>query len=203
MKAGALGIGSALIYSAGHLMRKPRADRARGEAAKYQGKYTSHVRDEGKGLVEAIEELIRISQEAGIPAQIHHIKASGKSNWGLMDRALEVVEEARAKGAPITANMYMYPASSTGLSAQIPTWAHSGGNEALFKRLQSWSERARIAREMRAHGPMSPTMLVNFRSQKLRALIGRMLADVAGARRGQTRSSTWCSRTARAGAALP
>src|SRR5260221_137294 len=64
-------------------------------------------------------------------------------------------------------------------SSQIPSWAHSGGNEALFKRVQDRSERARIAREMRAHGPMSPTLLVNFRSQRLRALIGRMLSDVA------------------------
>ncbi len=179
MKAGALGIGSALIYSPGTYAKTPELIELCREAAKYQGKYTSHVRDEGKGLVEAIEELIRISREAGIPAQIHHIKASGKSNWDKMDRALALVDEARERGAKVTANMYMYPASSTGLSAQIPSWAHSGGNEALFKRLQDRSERARIAREMRAHGPMSPTLLVNFRSQRLRALIGRMLSDVA------------------------
>ncbi len=179
MEAGALGIGSALIYAPGTFAKTPELIELCKEAAKYKGKYTSHVRDEGKGLVEAVEELVHIGREAGTPAQIHHIKASGKANWGLMDRVLDVIEDARSKGADVTANMYMYPASSTGLSAQIPTWAHSGGNEALFKRLQSGSDRARIAREMRAHGPMSRTLLVNLRSEKLRPLIGRTLTDVA------------------------
>src|SRR5258708_39910776 len=99
MEAGALGIGSALIYAPGTFAKTPELIELCKEAAKHKGKYTSHVRDEGRGLVEAVEELVHIGREAGTPAQIHHIKASGKANWGLMDRVLDLVDDARSKGA--------------------------------------------------------------------------------------------------------
>jgi N-acyl-D-amino-acid deacylase len=99
-----------------------------------------------------------------------------------MDRLLEKVEEARASGLAITANMYTYPASSTGIGSRIPSWAHDGGPRALYRRLANPATRARIAREMRAQGPMSPTLLVRFRTQQLRPLIGKTLAEVAESR---------------------
>jgi N-acyl-D-amino-acid deacylase len=99
-----------------------------------------------------------------------------------MDDVIGLVERARADGLRITADMYMYPASSTGISSQIPNWAHSGGNEALFKRLQDPATRAKIAAEMRAAGPMSKTMLVKFRKPENRHLIGQYLHDIAKSR---------------------
>jgi N-acyl-D-amino-acid deacylase len=165
MEAGALGIGSALIYAPGTYATTEELIELCKVAAKYQGKYISHIRSEGQRLIEAIEELIRISREAGLPAEIHHLKAAGEKNWDKMDRVIALVEKARREGLNITANMYLYTASSTGLSSLIPSWAHSGGNAALYKRLQDSVMRTRITKEMRARGALPRTLLVSFRSQ--------------------------------------
>ena len=182
MEAGALGIGTALIYAPGTYAKTEELIELCKVAARYKGKYTSHIRSEGPQIVEAVEELIRISREAGLPAEIHHLKASGRTNWQRMDRVLALIEAARAEGLPITANMYTYAASSTGLSAQIPTWAHAGGPEQLYKRLADPEVRARIAQEMRTKGAPSPTLFVRFRTAALRPLAGKTLVDVAAAR---------------------
>jgi N-acyl-D-amino-acid deacylase len=148
-------------------------------AARYQGKYISHIRSEGQRLMEAVEELIRISREAGLPAEIHHLKAAGEKNWDKIDRVIALIERARREGLKITANMYLYTASSTGLSSRIPSWAHSGGNPALYKRLQDPATRLRIAKEMRRQGTIPRILLIAFRSEKLRPLIGKTLEEVA------------------------
>jgi N-acyl-D-amino-acid deacylase len=179
MEAGALGIGSALIYAPGTYASTEELIELCKVAARYQGKYISHMRSEGTQLHEALDELIRISREAGLPAEIHHFKAAGPRNWDKIDAAIEMVEKARQAGLRITANMYLYAASATGLSAQIPSWAHNGGNDELFKRLADPETRARIAAEIRARGPMSRTILTTFRSEPLRALIGKTLDEVA------------------------
>jgi N-acyl-D-amino-acid deacylase len=179
MEAGALGIGSALIYSPGTYAKTEELIELCKVAAKYQGKYISHVRNESGKLLESIDELIRISREAGLPAEIYHFKAAGEKNWRWMDRAIGAVEKARREGLKISANMYVYTAGETGLSTNIPSWAHSGGPAALFRRLEDPATRARIAREMRAKGPMPRTLLVSFRSAALRPLIGKTLEDVA------------------------
>jgi len=179
MEAGALGIGTALIYAPGTYATTAELIELCKVAAKYQGKYISHIRNEGTRLVESVEELIRISREAGLPAEIHHLKASSRGNWGRMDQVLALIERARQDGLKITANMYFYTASSTGLSARIPAWAHSGGGAALYKRLQDPVTRAKITGEMHALGPMPRTLLVGFRTEKLRGLIGKTLEEVA------------------------
>ena len=179
MEAGALGIGSALIYSPGTYARTEELIELCKVAAKYQGKYISHLRSEAQRLVEAVEELILISREAGLPGEIYHFKAAAEKNWDRIDRAIAAVEKARKEGLRITANMYLYTASATGLSAHIPSWAHSGGNTALFKRLQNPETRARIGKEMRARGRMPRTLLSGFRSEKLRPLIGKTVEEVA------------------------
>lgn len=181
MEAGALGIGSALIYTPGSYARTAELIELCKAAAPYRGKYTSHVRSEGSALLDAIEELIRISRESGIPAEIHHFKAPGSR--ARLERAIERIEKARAEGLAITANMYLYAASSTGLSAVIPGWAHSGGPDALYKRLDDPKTRARIATEIRANGPLPKTLLLRFRNEKLRPLSGRTLAEVARERK--------------------
>jgi N-acyl-D-amino-acid deacylase len=177
MEAGALGIGSALIYPPGAYARTEELIELCKVAARHSGKYTSHIRGEGTELLKSVEELIRIAREAGIPAQIHHIKSPGSRER--MDRALAMVEEARADGLSITANLYLYTASSTGLTARIPSWAQSGGPQALYERLDDPETRARIVSEMRKREKLPKTILLRFRTERLRPLIGRSLRDVA------------------------
>ena len=114
-------------------------------AAKYQGKYISHMRSEGNQLLEAVDELIRISREANIPAEIYHIKAAGKSNWPKLDELLAKIEAAQKEGLKITADMYTYTAGGTGLDACLPPWTEEGGYPALFKRLRDPATREKIA----------------------------------------------------------
>ncbi len=177
MEAGAFGIGSALIYAPGSYARTEELIELCKVAARYRGKYTSHIRGEGTDLLKSVAELVRIAREAGIPAQIHHIKSPGSRER--MDRALEMVEQARAEGLAITANLYLYTASSTGLSARIPSWAQAGGPQALYQRLDEPTTRARILSEMRKRERLPKTLLLRFRTDRLRPLVGRTLQDIA------------------------
>ncbi|MDX6611032.1 MAG: N-acyl-D-amino-acid deacylase [Blastocatellia bacterium] len=182
MEAGALGIGSSLIYAPDTYATTEELIEICKEAAKYKGKYISHMRDEGEKLIEALEELLRISREAGIPAEIYHLKASNQPNWPKMDRVIAMVNAARRRGQKITADMYMYVASSNSISARIPAWAHSGGNGAMFERLKDQVTRQKISDEMHGRPAMPRTMLVGLRSEKLRPLNGKTLTEVAAMR---------------------
>ncbi len=190
MRDGALGIASALIYAPGAYATTDELVEMSKVAARHHGMYISHMRSEGNRLVEAVEELIRISREAGIPAEIYHLKAAGQPNWPKMDRVIELVETARKEGLRITADMYTYTAGGTGLDAAMPPWAEDGGYEALFKRLQNPAERARIAQAIRtptdewenlylASGSPDRILLVSFKSEALKPLTGKTLAEVA------------------------
>lgn len=182
MEAGALGIGSSLIYAPDTYASTEELIEICKEAARYKGKYISHMRDEGEKLIEALEELMRISREAGIPAEIYHLKASVEHNWPKMDRVIAMVKAARRRGLKITADMYMYTASSNGMAARIPAWAHSGGNSAMFERLADPANRKQISDEMHARPAMPRTLLVGLRSEKLRPLNGKTLTEVAAMR---------------------
>jgi N-acyl-D-amino-acid deacylase len=182
MEAGALGIGSSLIYAPDTYATTEELIEMCKEAAKYQGKYISHIRNEGDGLIEAVEELLRISREAGIPAEIYHIKASIERNWGKMDRVIAMVNAARRDGLKITADMYLYTASSNSIDSRIPAWAHSGGDEALYRRLEDPATRKRISDELHQRGPMARTLLVGLRPARLKPLIGKTLTEVAAMR---------------------
>ncbi|HWM24746.1 MAG TPA: D-aminoacylase [Chthoniobacterales bacterium] len=194
MEEGALGIGSSLIYAPAFYARTEELIELCKVAAKYRGKYISHVRSEGNQLVEAIDELIRISREAGLPAEIYHLKAAGEKNWPKMDRVLANVEAARKEGLKITANMYLYPAGGTGLDASIPPWTLDGGYDALWKRLEDPATRKKIAAEVRtpsdawenfflAAGSPDRILLVGFKTEKLKPLTGKSLAEVAKTRK--------------------
>src|ERR1044072_5357417 len=149
MEAGALGITTALIYPPAFFAKTDELIELCKVAAKYKGKYTAHMRSEGAQLIEAVQETIRISQEAGLPAEIYHLKASGEANWSKMDQVIKIIEEARRQGVKITADMYTYTAGGTGLDASLPPWVFDGGREAAYKRLQDPATRQKIAEAVR------------------------------------------------------
>lgn len=193
MQAGALGIGTSLIYAPDNFASTEELIELCKVAAEYGGKYITHMRSEGSRLVEAVEEVIRISREAKIPAEIYHLKAAGEANWPKMDRVIALVEEARASGLKITADMYTYTAGSTGLNAAMPPWALEGGYEALFARLRKPADRARIKRAMmapatdweslyQAAGSPDRVLLVEFKNDALKPLTGKTLEEVAKTR---------------------
>src|SRR2546428_4991653 len=132
METGALGIGTSLIYPPAFYAKTDELIELCKVAAKYQGKYISHMRSEGNRLLEALDELIRISREAGIPAEVYHIKAAGQPNWGKIDDLLSRIEAAQKEGLKITADMYTYTAGGNGLGTCLPPWTEEGGYPALF-----------------------------------------------------------------------
>jgi N-acyl-D-amino-acid deacylase len=190
MEAGALGIGTALIYPPATYAKTEELIELCKVAAKYQGKYISHMRSEGSRLLEALDELIRISREAKIPAEVYHIKVSGQQNWPKINDLLSRIEAAQKEGLKITADMYTYIAAGTGLDASLPPWTEDGGYPALFKRLRDPATREKIKAEVQtpanawenlyldAGGP-EHILLVEFKSEKLKPLTGKTLAEVA------------------------
>ena len=190
MEAGALGIGSSLIYAPGTYAKTEELVELCKAAAPYRGKYISHLRSEGDRLLEAIDELVRIGREAGVPAEIYHMKAAGESNWGKEDLAIARIEKARSEGLKVTADMYTYTAGATGFDACIPPWARDGGYDALFRRIQDPEARPRIIADMRrpaegwenlcrAAGAPDRLLMVEFKTEALKPLTGKTLAEAA------------------------
>ena len=193
MEEGALGIGSSLIYAPGFYAKTEELVELCKAAAPYRGKYISHLRSEGDRLLEGVEELIRIGREAGVPAEIYHLKAAGAPSWPKLDAVIARIEAARAAGQSVTADMYTYTAGATGFTACLPPSALDGGYDALFRRLQDPAERARILAAMktapegwenlcRAAGSPERLLLVEFKSDALKPLTGKTLAAVAAMR---------------------
>jgi N-acyl-D-amino-acid deacylase len=196
MEEGAVGVGSSLIYAPAFYAKTDELIELCKVAAEHQGMYISHIRSEGNRLVESIEELIRIAREAKLPAEIYHLKAAGEKNWPKRQRVIELVEEARAAGLKITADMYVYPAGATGLDGAMPPWVQEGGLDSWIDRLRDPALRRRVAEEMRtptdkwenlllAAGSPERVLLVGFKNPALKHLTGKTLAEVAK-RRGQT-----------------
>ena len=190
MEAGALGIGTALIYPPAFYAKTEELIELCKVAAKYQGKYISHIRSEGNQLFEAVDELLRIAREANIPAELYHIKTAGKKNWSKEDQLLTRIERAQKKGLNVRANMYTYTAAGTGLDACLPPWTEDGGYPELFRRLRDPAMRAIIKAEAQvdsdewenlylAAGSPEKILLVGFKSEKLKPLTGKTLAEVA------------------------
>ena len=190
MDDGAFGIASALIYAPGAYAKTDELVELSKVAGERGGMYISHMRSEGDHLLEAVDELIAISREAKLPAEIYHLKAAGVKNWPKMDEVIARVNAARANGQRITADMYTYTAGATGLDAAMPTWVQAGGYEAWRKRLMDPATRARVVEEMRNPSPDwesllrlagSPdrVLLVGFKNDKLKPLTGKTLAEVA------------------------
>ncbi|HQR17456.1 MAG TPA: D-aminoacylase [Gemmatimonadales bacterium] len=189
MAEGALGVGSALIYAPANYASTEELTALASAAGESGGMYISHMRDEGRGLLTATRELITIASRAGVPAEIYHLKASGRPNWAKLDSLLALIDSARAAGLRITADMYTYPASSTGLDATMPTWVQEGGHDAWVQRLKDPAIRKRLLVEMQGvqgfdnafvnAGGAEGILLVSFKNPALKPLTGKTLAEVA------------------------
>jgi N-acyl-D-amino-acid deacylase len=199
MNEGALGVGSSLIYTPGAYAETPELIALVREAGRCGGIYLSHIRDEGPRLLEAIDELIEIAEKAGTRAEIFHLKQSGRDNWGKLDAVIARIEAARARGIPITANMYTYAASATGFDAVMPLWVQEGGIEKWVERLKDPEQRARAIADMRALKGSEymklvveepeKALLLGFKTDALKPLTGKTLAEVAKMR-GKTAEET-------------
>ena len=182
MEEGAVGMSTALIYvPSGHAQTEEIIELAK-IVAEYDGMYISHIRSEETELIEAVKELITIAEKAKVRSEIYHFKASGTANWHLLDEAISLIEGARANGLPVTTDMYMYNASSTGLNVVLPQWAKDGGHEETMKLIESEELSRKMMNEIDFHVPPEKILLVGFRNEKLRHLTGKTLAEVASAR---------------------
>jgi N-acyl-D-amino-acid deacylase len=189
MRDGALGIGTALEYAPAYYADTEELIELCKAAAKYKGKYITHMRSEGERLLEGIDEVIRISREAKIPAEIYHFKAAGKANWRKMDDAIAKVEAARKEGLALTANMYGYTAGAAPLTACIPPWAMAGGVIAMRRRLRNADDRKRVIDDIKNktdwpnfyHNAGSPDNIlpVSFKRAALKPLQGKTLTQIA------------------------
>ncbi len=149
MKAGAMGMTTALIYPPSSFASTEELIAVATVAGQYGGIYASHMRDEGRELLKAVDEAITIGERGGLPVEIFHLKAAFQPGWGtLMTKAGAAIEAARARGVDVAADLYVYTAGGTGLEATIPTWAQEGGRAALIQRLADPAVRARLAREI-------------------------------------------------------
>ncbi len=190
MEEGALGVGSSLIYAPAFYSSTDELIELCKVAAEYDGMYISHMRSEGSRLLESLDELVQIADEAGIRAEIYHLKQSGKENWDKFDDVVAKVDSANAAGLHITADMYNYVAGATGLDASMPPWVQEGGYDKWAERLQDPKIRKRVKEEMttptdeweslmQAAGDPSKILLVGFKNDTLKHYTGKTLKEVA------------------------
>ena len=183
MMQGAIGIGSSLIYAPGDYADTDELVELSKIASSYGGRYISHMRNEDFRVLEAVDELLEIAERADIPAEIYHLKTSRKPNWHLLDSVINKVENARDKGLKITADMYTYPASSTGLTGVIPTWVQEGGREAWINRMKKPDIRERLFKDIRkelSEQPPEDILMVGFNKQsKSNKYRGMTIAEAA------------------------
>jgi N-acyl-D-amino-acid deacylase len=190
MEEGAVGVASALVYPPGCFAKTDELVALSKAAAQYDGMYISHLRSEGTQIVESLEELLTIARRARIRAEIYHLKTAGRENWPKMSQVIAMVEKARSEGLQITADVYTYPAGSTGLNSTMPPWVQEGGFEASLRRMKDPATRKRIAHQMRESrsgwenmylqaGSPDKILLVGFKSEKLKPLTGKTLAEIA------------------------
>jgi len=193
MQEGALGVASSLMYPPGLFADTDELIALSEVAAEYDGMYISHMRDEGAHMIAAIDELLTIAREANIRAEIYHLKSSGQPNWHLFDEAITMIENAQEEGLEITADVYTYPAGATGLNVTIPPWVQEGGFAASLERMSDPVLRQQIIREMNTPsdewenmflmaGSPDNILMVGFKSEALKPLTGKTVAEVAAMR---------------------
>ena len=183
MEEGAMGIGSSLIYAPGDYANTNELIELSKSASEYGGMYISHLRNEGTTLLEAFDELMTIAREADIAAEIYHLKASREPNWYKLDEIIKRVEEARAEGLQITADIYTYNASSTGLTGVIPTWVQEGGHDAWIERMKDPEVRPRLLSDIRkqlSEQPPEGILMVGFKTSAMsKKYLAKTVAEAA------------------------
>ncbi len=189
MEEGALGLTTALIYNPFTYANTDELIALASESARCGGMYIAHMRAEGDHIFEAVDETIAIAKASGAPAEIYHLKMGGKPNWGKLDAVIKKIEEARSSGVRITADMYVYPASATGLDAAMPPWVQEGGLAKWIERLKDPAVRVRVAADMRAPNPAwenlaryagaDGMLLLAFKNPTLKPLARKTVAEVA------------------------
>src|SRR2546427_6630684 len=192
MEQGALGVWTALEYAPASYSKTDELIALARAARRHGGIYASHMRNEGEHIDDALNELFRIAKEADIPAEVSHLKLSGRKAWGQMPRILARIDSARAAGLDVTADQYPYIRAATSLDASIPTWAESGGMDSLLIRLRDPATRARLHREMlnpsggevfySAAGGAEGILITGTFQDSLRYLQGKTVAQIAAAR---------------------
>jgi N-acyl-D-amino-acid deacylase len=193
MREGALGVGASIIYAPASYARTEELVALAQAAAESGGGYVAHMRSEANKLDEALDETIRIGQATRQHTEAYHLKAAGEKNWPKMAKAIASIEAARNAGVDVAANMYAYTAGATGLDASIPPWVQAGGRDALNRRLRDPAIRKRVIAEMKdpkggwenlrlQAGSADRVLFIGFKSEKLKPLIGRTLAQVAAQR---------------------
>ena len=193
MEEGAMGIGSSLIYAPGDYADTDELVELSSIASSYGGSYISHMRNEDSRVLEAVDELLEIAERANIPSQIYHLKASRRPNWHLLDSVIKKVENARESGLKITADMYTYPASSTGLTGVIPTWVQEGGRQAWINRMKRPDIRERLFKDIRkelSEQPPEDILMVGFNKQSMSKKYRGMTIAEAAQLRGETPEET-------------
>jgi len=193
MEEGALGIGSSLIYAPADYAPTEELIALCAASAPFGGRYISHIRNEDERLLESVNELIHISKTAGVPAEIYHLKASRPANFHKLDRVIAKVDSARAAGLAITADIYTYNASSTGLTGVVPTWVQEGGHEAWMNRMRNPISRKRLLEDLRrelSQQPPKDILMVGFKNDSLAQIYrGKTIAEAAEMR-GQSPEET-------------
>ncbi len=185
MEQGAMGLGTSLIYPPAAYASTEELIELTKVASRYGGMYITHMRSEGDFILDAMNETIRISKEANVRAEIYHLKINIARNWNKMDTLLNKIDSAQKAGLKITANMYPYTASGTGLTSRLPTWVQEGGSKEMRKRLKTPSIRKKVLYEMEMGIPYknsdpSNVVLMGFRLDSLNTLYkGKRLDEVA------------------------
>ncbi len=188
MAQGALGVWTALEYAPASYSKTDELIALARAASRHGGIYASHMRDEGQHIDDALNEVFRIAKEANIPAEVSHLKLSGRRSWGQMPRVLAKIDSARAAGLDVTADQYPYIRAATSLDASIPTWAESGGWDSLLIRLRDPVTRARLRSEIVnpstesfyvAAGGGAGVLITGTFQDSLRYMQGKTVAEIA------------------------
>ena len=185
MKEGAMGVGSSLIYAPADYASTEELIELCKSASAYGGMYITHMRSESDKIYKALNETFRIAKEANLAAEIYHLKINNKWNWNKVDTVIAKIDSAQKAGLKITADMYTYSASGTGLTARLPTWVQEGGIKAMCTRLKNPSIRKRVLRELEMGIPTKNSdpkdvMIMGFRKDSLnKRYAGKRLNEIA------------------------
>ena len=187
MEEGAVGVSSALEYVPASFASAEELTELSRVAAEYDGMYISHIRNEDDTFLEAIDDFLRIPAATGIRSEIYHFKQVGRTNWDKLDKAVAKIDSARAAGLRVTADMYNYPASSTGLGIIMPEWVQEGGFDKWVARLRDPKVRKVVEPEimktiLRKQGTPEKIIVIGFDTDSLKYLQGKTIAEIAAMR---------------------